>query len=87
MTAFRIIALSFIPIVFSLMPPTYLMSVRLSGQSAFLSILRQVICFVPIFKLLSLAGLDYCWWAYLILITGTAAMIMYYRHIKSLEKA
>ena len=88
-TAFRIIALSFIPIVFSLMPPTYLMSVGLSGQSAFLSILRQVICFVPIFKLLSLAGLDYCWWAYLIteLITGTAAMIMYYRHINSLEKA
>ncbi len=76
--AFRIIALSFVPIVFSLMPPTFFMSIGLSKRSAFLSILRQVICFVPIFKLLSLAGLNACWWAYLIteLITGTVAMAM-----------
>lgn len=86
-TAFRIIAFSFIPIVFSLMPPTFLMSVGYSRQSAFLSILRQIICFVPIFKLLSLAGLEYCWWAYLIteLITGTTAMIMYYKTVQKIK--
>lgn len=86
-TAFRIIALSFIPIVFSLMPPTFFMSVGYSKRSAFLSILRQVICFVPIFKLLSLAGLDYCWWAYLIteLITGTVALVMYFHTVKRLD--
>lgn len=86
-TAFRIIALSFVPIVFSLMPPTFFMSIGYSKRSAFLSILRQIICFVPIFKLLSLTGLDNCWWAYLIteLITGTTAMIMYWIVIKRLK--
>lgn len=83
-TAFRIIGTSFIPIVFSLMPPTFLMAVGYSKRSAFLSVLRQIICFVPIFKLLSLAGLDFCWWAYPIteLITGTTAIIMYIHLIK-----
>ncbi len=86
--AFRIIALSFFPIIFSLMPPTFLMSVGASRQSAFLSVLRQVICFVPIFKLMSLAGLSYCWWAYLITeaITGTTAIIFYYRTLSRLRR-
>lgn len=87
-SADTLIALSFFPIIFSLMPPTFLMAVVFSRQSAFLSVLRQVICFVPIFKLMSLAGLSYCWWAYLITeaITGTTAIIFYYRTLSRLRR-
>lgn len=91
-TAFRIIALSFIPIVSALMPPTFLMAVGKSKLSAFLSVLRQVICFVPIFKALSLFGLDFCWWAFPIteVVTSAVALIMYFRVVKgwgSLKKS
>ena len=60
-TAFRIIGISFAPAVYSLTIPIFFQAIGYSKTSAFLSILRQIICLVPIFYAFSKIGLDYSW--------------------------
>lgn len=77
--AFRIIALSFIPIVFSLVFPVFFQAIGKSVQSVFLAVMRQIICLIPIFWLLSKISLDVTWFAFPIaeIVTGGCGGIMY----------
>lgn len=78
--AFRLISLSFIPIVFSLTFPVFFQAIGCGIKSIILSVLRQIVLFVPIGFLLSLLGLNYFWLTYIIseiitLIVGVALYI------------
>lgn len=87
--AFRLIGLGFLPSVFSMMTPVYFQAIGASKTSTFLSVLRQLICLVPIFWAFSLIGLDYCWLSFPIseTITGSVGMILYYRELKHFHKS
>ena len=76
---FRIIALSFIPIVFLLVFPVFFQAIGKFVQSVFLAVMRQIICLIPIFWLLSKISLDVTWFAFPIaeIVTGDCGGIMY----------
>lgn len=63
-TGFRIVAISFFPLVTSLIFPVFFQAVGYSLKSTFLTVLRTVICFVPLGYLFSLAGLNFFWVVY-----------------------
>lgn len=63
-TAFRIIGLSFIPLVTSLTYPVLFQAVGMSVKSSVLTVIRTVILFVPLGYLFSRFGLDYFWLTY-----------------------
>lgn len=77
--AFRLISLSFIPIVFSLTLPVFFQAIGCGIKSIILSILRQIVLFVPIGFLLSLLGLNYFWLTYIIseIITSIVGIALY----------
>ena len=81
---FRLIGASFIPAVFSFMTPVFFQSIGYSKTSTFLSVLRQLICLVPLFWIFSFIGLDYAWLAFPLteVITGSIGMGMYYYVVK-----
>lgn len=81
---FRLIGASFIPAVFSFMTPVFFQSIGYSKTSTFLSVLRQLICLVPLFWIFSFIGLDYAWLAFPLteIITGAIGMGMYYYAVK-----
>lgn len=81
---FRLIGASFIPAVFSFMTPVFFQSIGYSKTSTFLSVLRQLICLVPLFWIFSFIGLDYAWLAFPLteVITGAISMGMYYYAVK-----
>lgn len=83
-TALRIIGTSFIPATFSLMLPIFFQAIGRGAPSVVLTLLRQIICLVPIFYLFSLLGLDYTWIAFPVSETLTAAVgfFLYYRQIE-----
>ena len=87
--AFRIIGLSFLPAVFSMMPPIYFQAIGAAKTSAFLSVLRQMICLVSIFWAFSFIGLEYCWLSFPIseTITGVVGMLLYYVELKHFHKS
>ena len=60
-TAFRIIGLSFIPLVTSLTYPVLFQAVGESFKSSLLTIIRTVFLFVPLAYLFSRFGLQYFW--------------------------
>ena len=60
-TAFRIIGISFIPLVTSLTYPVFFQAVGASLKSSLLTIIRTVILFVPLAYIFSRFGLDYFW--------------------------
>ncbi len=60
-TAFRIIGISFIPLVTSLTYPVLFQAVGASFRSSLLTIIRTVLLFVPLAYLFSRWGLDYFW--------------------------
>ncbi len=60
-TAFRIIGISFIPLVTSLTYPVLFQAVGASFRSSLLTIIRTVVLFVPLAYLFSRWGLDYFW--------------------------
>lgn len=80
-TAFRIIGLSFIPAVFSLVSPVYFQAVGKALPSVILSLTRQIFCLIPVFWGLSFIGLDYTWFAFPVAetITGTVGVLLYLR--------
>lgn len=63
-TAFRIIGISFIPLVTSLTYPVLFQAVGQSLKSSLLTVIRTVILFVPLGYLFSRIGLDYFWLTY-----------------------
>ena len=63
-TAFRIIGISFIPLVFSLTYPVLFQAVGKSFKSSLLTIIRTVFLFVPLAYLFSRFGLEYFWFTY-----------------------
>lgn len=63
-TAFRIIGLSFIPLVASLTYPVLFQAVGKSAVSSLLTVIRTVILFVPLAFLFSRLGLDFFWLTY-----------------------
>lgn len=63
-TAFRIIGLSFIPLVTSLTYPVLFQAVGKSFTSSALTVIRTVFLFVPLAYLFSRFGLEYFWLTY-----------------------
>lgn len=62
--AFRIICLSFVPLVTSLIYPVLFQAVGKSFQSTLLTVIRTVILFVPLAYLFSRFGLKFFWFTY-----------------------
>lgn len=85
--AFRIIGISFLPAVLSLLTPVFFQAIGASKESVSLSLLRQIVCLVPIFWLLSKLGLTYTWFAFPVaeIITGCVGIYMYNRKMKKYE--
>ncbi len=85
--AFRIIGLSFLPAVFSLLTPVFFQAVGSAKPSAFLSFLRQILCLIPIFWGFSKIGLQYTWLAFPIaeIVTGTVGVFLYRRKTRKWE--
>ena len=63
-SAFRIIGLSFIPLVTSLTYPVLFQAVGASFKSSLLTVIRTVFLFVPLAYLFSRFGLQYFWLTY-----------------------
>ena len=82
--AFRIIGISFIPAVFSLISPVFFQAIGSSGPSVLLSLTRQIFCLIPIFWVLSFMGLEYTWFAFPIaeFVTGSVGWLLYRRKLK-----
>ena len=82
--AFREIGVSFLPVVFSLIMPVYFQAIGKAKESIFLSLVRQVFCFIPIFWGLSFLGVNYVWWTFLAseVITSIFGISMYIKNVK-----
>lgn len=62
--AFRVIGLSFVPVVVSLMTPVFFQAIGGGLSSVLLSLTRQIFCLIPLFWLLAKLGLEYTWLAF-----------------------
>lgn len=62
--AFPIIGSSFLPAVVSLMMPVFFQAIGYGRTSLSLSLLRQIVCLLPLFWLLAKLGLGYTWLAF-----------------------
>lgn len=62
--AFRIIGISFIPLVTSLTYPVFFQAIGKSMKSSVLTIIRTIVLFVPLGYLFSLFGLTFFWLTY-----------------------
>ena len=82
--AFPIIGSSFLPAVVSLMLPVFFQAIGYGRTSLALSLLRQIICLLPLFWLLAKLGLGYTWCAFPLaeLISGGVGLALYLRVIK-----
>ena len=82
--AFRFIGISFIPIVTSLIYPVFFESVGYVVRSSILTVIRTVICFVPLGYLFSRIGLFYFWLVYPTteIITSIIGFIFYKQFMK-----
>lgn len=79
--AFRVIGLSFLPAVPSMIMPGFFQAVGSGGYSVICSLTRHVFCMVPIFWMLSHLGLSWVWWTFPIteVITASLAFVLYRR--------
>ncbi len=86
--AFRLIGLSFLPAVISLILPVYFQAVGMAVKSVMLSLTRQIFCLIPFFYLFSLIGLRYTWLAFPVseVITGSIGLYLYIREYKKQKK-
>ena len=87
--AFPIIGASFLPAVVSLMLPVFFQAIGYGRTSLLLSLLRQIVCLLPLFWLLAKLGLGYTWFAFPLaeLISGGAGLVLYLRMIKKWKNA
>lgn len=83
-TAFRIIGISFIPIVTSLTFPVFFQAVGASVKSSALTIIRTVFLFVPLAYLFSRFGLTYFWFTFPVTdtVTSIVGFILYRSFLK-----
>ena len=81
---FKIIGISFIPMVTSLIFPVFFQAVGSSVVSSLLTIVRTVILFVPLGFIFSRLGLDYFWltFPFTEVITTIVGSVMYNRFVK-----
>lgn len=86
--AFPIIGTSFIPAAFSLMMPVFFQAIGDGKTSVLLSILRQIVCLIPIFWAFSLIGVNYTWISFPAseIVSGAAGMLLYARYVKKWKK-
>lgn len=86
--AFPIIGSGFVSAVFGLIMPTFFQAIGRGGASVFLSLLRQIVCLVPIFWLLSLIGLNATWFSFPIseTVSGVVGLILYFAQLKKWKK-
>lgn len=84
-TAFRIIGISFLPIVTALIFPVFLQAVGMGLRSSLLTVIRTIFCFVPFGYLFSRFGLDCFWLTFPVteLITTAAGVWMYHKFLKN----
>ncbi len=79
--AFPIIGSSFLPAVVSLIMPVFFQAIGYGRTSLALSLLRQIVCLLPLFWLLAQLGLDYTWFAFPLaeFISGGIGLVLYLR--------
>ena len=77
----RIIGLSFFSAVFSLITPVFFQAIGAAKVSVAISVMREIICLIPIFWLLSRLGLGWTWWAFPLseTISGEFGLVLYLR--------
>lgn len=82
---FRIIGISFIPMVTSLIFPVFFQVVGSSVKSSLLTVIRTVILFVPLGYIFSRFGLERFWLTFPVteIITTTVGFIFYHRFLKT----
>ena len=82
--ALRIIAISFIPAVLSLMFPVFFQAIGKAVPSIALTLLRQLVLLVPLAFFFSFMGLNYVWLTFPITetITGALAIYLYIRQCR-----
>lgn len=76
--AFRIIGLSFIPLVTSLIYPVFFQAVGFGLKSSMLTLVRTVVLFVPLGYVFSQFGLNYFWFTYPVTEVITTSLGYYY---------
>ena len=83
--AFRMLALSFLPAVPALIYTVVFQAVGKGTVSAGLSLLRQIICLLPAFYLLSRIDLRWCWIAFPLaeVVTAIVGTVFYRRETKN----
>ncbi len=86
--AFPIIGAGFFSAVFALFTPTFFQAIGKGGKSAFLSLLRQVFCLIPLFYAFSLLGLNASWIAFPLseTISGIVGLLLYFVEIRRWKK-
>lgn len=72
--ALKIISLSFVPAAVSLMIPIFFQAIGYSKESILLTILRQIVLFVPVAYVLSLFGLQAVWFTFPLTEIATAVV-------------
>ena len=79
----RIIGLSLFSAVFSLITPVFFQAIGAAKVSVAISVMREIICRIPIFWLLSRLGLGWTWWAFPLseTISGEFGLVLYLRQI------
>lgn len=79
----RVIGLSFFSAVFSLITPVFFQAIGAAKVSVAISVMREIICLIPIFWLLSRLGLGWTWWAFPLseTISGEFGLVLYLRQI------
>ena len=79
----RIIGLSFFSAVFSLITPVFFQAIGAAKVSVAISVMREIICLIPIFWLLSHLGLGWTWWAFPLseTISGEFGLVLHLRQI------
>lgn len=77
----RVIGLSFFSAVFSLITPVFFQAIGAAKVSVAISVMREIICLIPIFWLLSRLGLGWTWWAFPLseTISGEFGLVLYLR--------
>lgn len=79
----RVIGLSFFSAVFSLITPVFFQAIGAAKVSVAISVMREIICLIPIFWLLSRLGLGWTWWAFPLseTISGEFGLVLHLRQI------
>ncbi len=79
----RIIGLSFFSAGFSLITPVFFQAIGAAKVSVAISVMREIICLIPIFWLLSRLGLGWTWWAFPLseTISGEFGLVLYLHQI------